>query len=242
MRSKVVAAVLAFFFGALGIHRFYLGQPVWGIIYLVLLPIAAVVGVIDSILLLVMPQSVFDAKYNDEATKPRRKQKKRKSRKAQPRVKKRHQVNKKTANMGRSKKKSTFKKHWSTAKKFFKDYQFKDAEKEYLEALSIYPDNADLLFDIACLYSMKENKNAAFNYIELAVNNGFDNFDEIENNPSLAYLRVQDGFWAFSKAGYQQQEKQTPELLEQLRQLDLLKSRGKLTEAQFQDERDKLMH
>ena len=34
-KSRVTAAVLALFLGGLGIHRFYLNQPVWGLLYLI---------------------------------------------------------------------------------------------------------------------------------------------------------------------------------------------------------------
>ena len=34
MKSKSTATILAFFLGALGVHRFYVGQKLWGIIYL----------------------------------------------------------------------------------------------------------------------------------------------------------------------------------------------------------------
>ena len=37
MKSKSTATILAFFLGALGVHRFYVGQKLWGIIYLFLL-------------------------------------------------------------------------------------------------------------------------------------------------------------------------------------------------------------
>jgi hypothetical protein len=35
-RSRVVAGVFAVLTGSLGLHKFYLGQPVWGIVYLLL--------------------------------------------------------------------------------------------------------------------------------------------------------------------------------------------------------------
>jgi TM2 domain-containing membrane protein YozV len=34
-RSRIIAAVLAIIFGGLGIHKFYLGQAGWGILYLI---------------------------------------------------------------------------------------------------------------------------------------------------------------------------------------------------------------
>jgi TM2 domain-containing membrane protein YozV len=69
-RNKVIAAVLAFFFGVLGAHRFYLGRTGSGIVMLLLT--CTVVGavlttpwaIIDAIRYLVMDEGEFDARYN----------------------------------------------------------------------------------------------------------------------------------------------------------------------------------
>jgi hypothetical protein len=57
-KSKVTAAVLAFFFGTLGVHRFYLGKPGTGIVMLLLtltfvgLVVTLVWELVDFILIL----------------------------------------------------------------------------------------------------------------------------------------------------------------------------------------------
>jgi TM2 domain-containing membrane protein YozV len=66
MKDKNLAAVLAFFGGYFGLHRFYLGQIGLGVLYCIFFPIAAMIGVIDAILLLSMDQETFDRKYNDD--------------------------------------------------------------------------------------------------------------------------------------------------------------------------------
>jgi TM2 domain-containing membrane protein YozV len=66
MISKTTAAILAFFLGGLGVHRFYLGQPILGIVYLLLswtfIPVFA--GLIDFIVLLSYSDQKFNSKYN----------------------------------------------------------------------------------------------------------------------------------------------------------------------------------
>lgn len=70
-KSKSVAALLAFFVGVFGIHHFYLGNVVQGVLYLIfswtLVP--ALIAFIECIVFLVMPKSTFDAKYNRRITK-----------------------------------------------------------------------------------------------------------------------------------------------------------------------------
>lgn len=66
MKDKYVAAILAFLLGAIGIHRFYLGQAGLGILYLLFCWtfIPAVAAFIDFIVFLVMSEESFDKKYN----------------------------------------------------------------------------------------------------------------------------------------------------------------------------------
>ena len=65
-KNKLVAALLALFFGGFGIHKFYLGQGAWGLIYLLFFWtfIPAILGLIECIGYLLMSQESFDRKYN----------------------------------------------------------------------------------------------------------------------------------------------------------------------------------
>ncbi|MCE7937639.1 MAG: NINE protein [Chloroflexi bacterium CFX6] len=65
-KSRVTAVVLAFFLGGFGVHKFYLGNPTAGIVYLLfcwtLIP--AFIAFVEFIILLTMTDDVFNAKYN----------------------------------------------------------------------------------------------------------------------------------------------------------------------------------
>lgn len=62
---RVAAAIFAILLGTFGVHRFYLGQIGWGILYVLfcwtLVPTVA--GVIEGILYLTMSDDDFAAKY-----------------------------------------------------------------------------------------------------------------------------------------------------------------------------------
>lgn len=68
-KSKLAAALFALFLGGIGIHKFYLGRVGWGITYLVFCWtfIPALVGFIEGILLLVMSDNDFNAKFGAAA-------------------------------------------------------------------------------------------------------------------------------------------------------------------------------
>lgn len=64
-KSRVVAALLAFFLGWFGAHKFYLNRGGWGLIYLIFFwtGIPALVAFVECILFLVMSDAEFDFKY-----------------------------------------------------------------------------------------------------------------------------------------------------------------------------------
>lgn len=64
-KNRIVAAVLAFFLGGFGIHKFYLGRIGWGIVYLIFFWtfIPAIVAFIEFIIYLCTSDEDFARKY-----------------------------------------------------------------------------------------------------------------------------------------------------------------------------------
>ncbi|MEO1514432.1 MAG: NINE protein [Bacteroidota bacterium] len=96
-RKKSVAALLAFFLGSLGIHRFYLGQKGLGITYFVIsligimgvitegdaepifmTTVIGMIALLDALIFMVMPKANFDRKFNQAASSSGKKAKKEK--------------------------------------------------------------------------------------------------------------------------------------------------------------------
>lgn len=67
MKSKSTATILAFFLGGLGIHKFYLGKTVQGIMYMLfcwtLIP--SILAFFEFFGLLFMSDSSFNVKFNN---------------------------------------------------------------------------------------------------------------------------------------------------------------------------------
>lgn len=65
MSRRTSAALLAFFLGGLGVHKFYLGNSKLGILYLLFFwtGIPAVVGLIESIQYFIMSDADFNNKF-----------------------------------------------------------------------------------------------------------------------------------------------------------------------------------
>ena len=66
MKNRGITIILAFILGSLGIHRFYLGQIGYGLIYLLLsfTGISTILSIIDFVLFLIMSEQEFNRKYN----------------------------------------------------------------------------------------------------------------------------------------------------------------------------------
>jgi TM2 domain-containing membrane protein YozV len=64
-KSRVTAGVLAILLGGLGVHKFYMGKIVIGIIYLLFCwtGIPSIIGLIEGILYLVKSDDEFQQKY-----------------------------------------------------------------------------------------------------------------------------------------------------------------------------------
>jgi len=66
-KNKIVAALLALFLGALGVHKFYLKRIGTGVLYLIFCwtMIPGLIAFIEGIILLCMSDNKFDEKYNN---------------------------------------------------------------------------------------------------------------------------------------------------------------------------------
>ncbi|MDR2081868.1 MAG: NINE protein [Campylobacteraceae bacterium] len=66
-KSRIAAALFAFFLGGLGVHKFYLGKIGQGILYLIfcwtLIP--SLIAFVEFIIYLIMSDEEFNRKYNN---------------------------------------------------------------------------------------------------------------------------------------------------------------------------------
>jgi TM2 domain-containing membrane protein YozV len=65
-KNKVVAGLLSFFLGGIGVHKFYLGKVGWGITYLLFswTGIPMFLGMIEGLIFILMSDKSFQEKYS----------------------------------------------------------------------------------------------------------------------------------------------------------------------------------
>lgn len=135
----------------------------------------------------------------------------------------------------------------------FKDFDYVGAIKAFELALEINPQDIAVHFNLACSYSLTENKQETLYHIDKAVAYGFKDFKRIREHDALAWFRIQDEFTDFAANNFRlPSEKKTtineidlletrPDLLQQIKKLSELRSKGFLTEAEFAAQKRKLM-
>ncbi|MFK8101193.1 MAG: SHOCT domain-containing protein [Saprospiraceae bacterium] len=132
----------------------------------------------------------------------------------------------------------------------YKDYDYDGAISDFEKALGINPTDVVVHFNIACAFSLTENKDKAYFHLSKAVEHGFNDFEKIQTHDALAYIRIQAEYEQFVKSGYQlsnsdksnsADRKASTELLEQLQKLAELRAKGLLTEEEFLLQKKKLL-
>ena len=133
----------------------------------------------------------------------------------------------------------------------YKDYDYDGAISDFEKALGIDATDLVVHFNIACAYSLTEDKEKAFHHLTKAIENGFNDFEKIQSHDALAYIRIQDEYDEFVKNGYRVKtdesvptgaNKASSELLEQLQKLSELREKGLLTEDEFLMQKKKLLN
>ena len=271
-RSRVTAGILSLLLGSFGVQKFYLRQNGIGILMILSLiftasmtmPFLFIWGIIEGAMLLKMSDQEFDRKYNRYAAKNRRDDylEQRRERQIQ---KTRGKVGRR-GNMEERKPISTGRKAIAKANPFktsgikkYKDYDLEGAIEDFSRGLDINQNDVALHFNIACAYSLTEEKDKAYYHLSKAVALGFKDFELISSKDDLAFVRIQPEFEEFKNSGYALGVRSNSEtspraqqkdedlvitddvLLSQLNKLDELRKKGLLSQEEFKLERKKLL-
>lgn len=267
MKNKNVAGLLAILTGIFGTHRFYLGQRFLGALYFflfwaglaltieegnpIIMLLPALISVVDSIVFFAMPWEDFDRRYNKAYFKQNQQ------------VQETPRMIPVAATPPPAPRVSKFDLHKKEGICKFRANQFAAAIADFLEALRIRENDPAMAFNLACCYSMLGQHVPGMYYLEMAVNNGFDDEQKIFTHQALINLRLLPEFEALAQRlqAPQAQAQATPptaqaspaeefldlniqesvEIPEPLLKLEDLKNRGILTEEEFELQKQKML-
>ncbi|MBI5892423.1 MAG: tetratricopeptide repeat protein [Deltaproteobacteria bacterium] len=79
--------------------------------------------------------------------------------------------------------------HYRLGDAFAGKGMFEDAIKEYSNALMLRPDDADVYYGLARVYSLKMEKDIAIDYLAKAIKNGFQDYEIMSTDKGLDNIR-----------------------------------------------------
>jgi TM2 domain-containing membrane protein YozV len=270
MKKKHVAGLLALFFGLWGVHRFYLGQRLWGILHFAMamfglflaieegaafIALPAIIGFVDAVLFFAMPRADFDRKYNKTVQHSHQRASFDRHREIAAREADYQQpyssVHRNDYHYERLKKSGI---------RHFRQRHYDAAADDFEDALEIVPDSPSLHFNLACTYALLREAALAFHHLEEAVKYGFTPIEKIHTHDALAYLRALPQFKTFVEHDYRMppaqlsapkedelhletpaESQSTPNILDQIIELGKLRDKGILTDEEFAHQKQKLL-
>jgi tetratricopeptide (TPR) repeat protein len=273
-RNKTLAAIIAFAGGIVGAHKLYL-RDFGGFIFFMFLfilsinifslPLTALLGVFQGLSLLKMNQQEFDSQYNGGYVQrgDTRIEKRRAEQMSRYEVED-HNKGYKQASEPIRQRSNPFK---ASGIAKYKEFDLDGAIEDFNKGLEIDPNDVSLNFNIACAFSLTEQKDLAYKHLAKAVSLGFSDFERILTHDDLAFVRIQPEFDAFKQSGFRvytggkkapaarpvesvEQPTSTAQtipiqevddnLLAHLQRLSELRDKGILSEAEFALEKRKL--
>lgn len=250
-KNRWFAAIMAMFFGTFGVHKLYLGRIGGFIMYFFLftfsisffrLPFSFILGLIDSFKIMSMSDEEFDEKYNKgiPAGIPKGRLEKRRGEQME-------KYNKPVQRSPRSiNQRSKINDLKNKALKKYKVFDLQDAIDDFNQILSMDPKDSGTHFNLACAYSLTEQKEKAFDHLSKAVQFGMNDIQKIMTHDDLAFVRIQPEFEKLKSSGFRysmenQNDDKPDALLHQLQKLSELRNRGVLSEEEFHMERKKVL-
>ena len=130
--------------------------------------------------------------------------------------------------------------------KLLKDGKMDMAIEKYISALP-YSDKSPITnLKLAKLYSLKEDSGNSLKHLVKAVQDGFNDFEIINNDPSLSYLRSTPEFKSFATnrsktLSIQTRETKPINRIDELERLNVLLEKSVLTREEFEIEKKRIL-
>jgi len=129
----------------------------------------------------------------------------------------------------------------------FRKHEYNRAIDKYIEALKYSEKAPTTNFKLAKSYSMTKNGAESFKHLILAIEHGYKNFDRIQNDKELSYLRDMNEFQEFVKNNYKVENEKIEKFskedkYDKLEKLNNLFKKGVLSKEEFSIEKDKILN
>jgi tetratricopeptide (TPR) repeat protein len=72
---------------------------------------------------------------------------------------------------------------------YFKKFKFSSAMSDFLKVVELDPENLEAYYAVASNASLSYNKAYAIHWLQKAIESGFDDYERISADPTLAFIR-----------------------------------------------------
>jgi tetratricopeptide (TPR) repeat protein len=123
-----------------------------------------------------------------------------------------------------------------------KDYD--GAIEKFENVLALLPNAPNTNYQLATIYSVKEDKDNAYKYLTRAIEQGFNDFAALNSTPMLNFLRSEPEFKDYVQNGYKLPTlaNSGDDVISKLEKLGNLKEKGVITEEEFAVQKSKLLN
>jgi len=90
---------------------------------------------------------------------------------------------------------------------------FKNARLSFIDLLAMSPDNAAVLYNLACIESLTHHVESSLELVRLALENGYSHIDKLNSDPDLARVRAMPEFQELVKEHKKAHKLLSPRLL-----------------------------
>ena len=116
----------------------------------------------------------------------------------------------------------------------YRQFDYEAAILAFNQALAIDLHDKAVHWNLACCYSLTEQKELAYFHLQRAVEEGFRDYDKIKEHDALAYLRIQPDFETFARNGFKMPESMDySHILVELKALSDKRAQGQVSEREF---------
>ena len=84
--------------------------------------------------------------------------------------------------------------YYNRGNAYYNKEQLDQAISDYNKAIELSPTHTNAYYNIGCVYSLQNNLSEALKYLELVLENGYDNFDWISKDPDWDNIRSSNEF------------------------------------------------
>ena len=103
------------------------------------------------------------------------------------------------------------------------------------------PNHPIILYNLACLESLRNNTKNALFFLSKSIDSGYTNFEKIQADEDLANIRLTKDFEELLSSKMDSNSNTTVRISDKIKELNKLKTEGLITESEYEKKRQDII-